>query len=260
MNPILLNIFGWLGAKLAIGLCWTYREEIFGKELFYKLYSKNKSLLVPCWHRGIINCGYHFKGLKAGTLGSMSKDAEIPAAIVESLGFKVFKGSSTRGGQEALNAIIDYINSGNSGGLTADGPVGPQYVSKPGMIKIAARTGAPILCFAWDAEPSWEFNTWDKLVLPKPLARVCTLFDRDPMHIPPGLSLDDYEILRQELDRRMNILSYQARFYVKNHLKGIDPRDIDVPENFMDYLPKGKPRVRKNRTGEGPALSSNEGG
>jgi lysophospholipid acyltransferase (LPLAT)-like uncharacterized protein len=260
MNPVLLNSIGWIGAKLILGFCSTYRENVFGKELFDEMSKMSRKILVSCWHRGIIFYGYFFRGLNAGTIGSLSKDAEIPAAIVEYLGVKVFKGSSTRGGHAALDAIIDYVNSGNYGGFNPDGPVGPQYISKPGMIQIAARTGAPIIPFAWDAEPSWEFNTWDKMILPKPFSRLCVIFDREAMHVPPGLGIEEYEKFRQAFDRRMNILSYQARYYVKNHLKGIDPRDIDVPEDFMNYLPKGKPRVRKNRTGKGPALSPYEGG
>jgi lysophospholipid acyltransferase (LPLAT)-like uncharacterized protein len=249
MNPILLNSIGWIGEKLILGICGTYKTEVFGKELFDEMSKTSRKLLVPCWHRGLIFYGYFFRGLKAATIGSLSKDAELPAEIVERLGVKVFKGSSTRGGHEALDAITDYVNSGNYAGVNPDGPVGPQYVSKPGMIQIAARTGAPIIPFSWDAEPSWEFNTWDKMMLPKPFSRLCILFDRDAMNIPSGLDSEEYEKFRQAFDRRMNILSYQARYYVKNHLKGIDPRDIDVPENFMDYLPKGKPRVRKNRPG-----------
>ncbi len=248
MNSILLNSIGWLGAKLIQGFCGTYQENVFGKELFDDMSRTSRKIMVSCWHRGIIFYGYFFRGLKAGTIGSLSKDAEIAAAIFERLGIVVFKGSSTRGGHAALNAITDYINSGNYGGFNPDGPVGPQYVSKPGMVQIAARTGAPIIPFAWDAEPSWEFNTWDKMMLPKPFSRLCILFDRKAMYVPAGLGIDEYEKYRQEFDRRMNILSYQARFYVKNRLKGIDPRDIDVPEDFMDYLPKGRIRTRKSQT------------
>ncbi len=34
MNPVLLNSIGWVGANLILGLCGTYRENVFGKELF----------------------------------------------------------------------------------------------------------------------------------------------------------------------------------------------------------------------------------
>jgi len=246
MNPTLLNLSGWLGAKIISGLCSTYNEEVFGKELFFELSKNSRKLLVPCWHRGLIYYGYHFRGIKAATIGSKSKDAEIPAAIVEKLGVKVFKGSSTRGGREALDALTEYVNANNYAGVNPDGPVGPQLISKPGMIQLAARTGAPILAFGWDADKSWEFNTWDKMVLPKPFARVCVLFDRTPMYVPAGLTIDEYETYRLEFDKRMNILNYQARFYVKNGLKGIDPRDIDIPENYMDYLPKGRKRKKRH--------------
>ncbi len=92
----------------------------------------NRKILVSCWHRGIIFYGYFFRGLMAGTIGSLSRDAEIAAAIFKRLGIKVFKGSSTRGGRAALDAIIEYINSDNYGGFNPDGPGGASIHLKTG--------------------------------------------------------------------------------------------------------------------------------
>jgi hypothetical protein len=64
------------------------------------------------------------------------------------------------------------------------------------------------------------------------------------MYVPAGLTEAEYEDLRIEFDRRMNHLAYQARYYVKHRLKGFDPRDIEVPVNYLDYLPRRKPKKK----------------
>jgi hypothetical protein len=58
------------------------------------------------------------------------------------------------------------------------------------------------------------------------------------MYIDKDLSPKEYDRLLKEFDSRLNTLTYQVRYYVKNHLRGFDPRDIVVPDNYMDYLPR----------------------
>jgi lysophospholipid acyltransferase (LPLAT)-like uncharacterized protein len=248
-NPLFLKPFSLIGAKLITGICSTCRIEVFGKELEQELLKTRKDLLFPCWHRGIFYYAYHFRGCDGSTLISQSRDGEIIARIINHMGMIAMRGSTTRGGSVALEGLVDYIKAGHYGGFTPDGPIGPPYVSKIGTIMMAARTGSPLVPFAWDAYPSFEFDSWDKFSMPLPFSRIAALYDRDIIHVPEGLSEDAYEEIRRDFDLRMNVLNYQARFYVRNKLKGIDPRDIEVPPDFMDYLPKGKPRPRKNRPG-----------
>jgi lysophospholipid acyltransferase (LPLAT)-like uncharacterized protein len=248
-NPLFIKPFSWLGAKFITGLCSTCRIEIFGQEIEHDLLKTRKDLLFPCWHRGIFYYAYHFKGCGGSTLISQSRDGEIIARVINHMGMIAMRGSTTRGGHEALEGLVDFIKEGHYGGFTPDGPVGPPYISKIGTIMMAARTGSPLVPFAWDAYPSYEFDSWDRFSIPLPFSRITALYDKEVIYVPEGLSEDEYEDIRQNFDLKMNMLNYQARYYVRNRIKGIDPRDIEVPPDFMDYLPKGKPRPGKNRTG-----------
>jgi len=218
------------------------RIEIFGRELEEKLLAERPDVLYAGWHRGFLYYAHHYRDRGGAGIISQSRDGELISLVCKNLGIKGFRGSSSKGGSEALHDLIDYIKSGHIGGFTPDGPVGPPYVSKPGIIQLAARTGGPLLAFCWDAHPSYEFNSWDRTILPLPFSRIVVLYDREPFYVQDGLSNEEYENLRLEFDRRMNHLAYQARFYVKNKLRGIDPRDLEVPTNYLDYLPRRKPR------------------
>ncbi len=226
-----------LGAAFISALCSTCRVEVFGGEIETSLLRERKDILFPCWHRGIFYYAYHFKNCGGATLISESKDGEIIARIIDRLGMKSFRGSTTKNGTKAMNDLVEFIKQGHYGGFTPDGPIGPPYVSKPGIIQVAARTGSPLVPFAWDARPSFEFNSWDRFVLPLPFSRIAVVYDFEPMYVPQGLSTLEYEELRKEFDRRMNILNFQARVYVKNRIENMDPRNISPPDNYMEYLP-----------------------
>lgn len=234
--------FAMVGASFIRSYFKIMRIETFGREVDIALLAQRPDVLYAGWHRGFLYYAYHYRDRHGAGIISQSKDGELIALICARLGIKSFRGSSTRGGHDALQDLVAYIQAGHIGGFTPDAPVGPPYVSKPGIIQLAARTGGPLLAFCWDAHPSHEFNSWDRTILPLPFARIAVLYDREPLYVPAGLSNTAYEDLRLEFDRRMNHLAYQARYYVKNRLKGIDPRDISVPDNYLDYLPRRRPK------------------
>lgn len=236
--------YAWLGAAFIRSYFKIMRIEIFGREVEAELLASRRDVLYAGWHRGFLYYAYHYRDRHGAGIISQSRDGELIALVCKRLGIHGFRGSSSRGGPAALHDLVDYIRAGHIGGFTPDGPIGPPYASKPGIIQLAARTGAPLLAFGWDALPSYEFNSWDRTILPLPFARIVVLYDREPLSVPSGLTAEEYESIRVEFDRRMNHLVYQARFYVKNKLRGIDPRDIDVPAHYLDYLPRWKPKKR----------------
>jgi lysophospholipid acyltransferase (LPLAT)-like uncharacterized protein len=238
-------LFAWTGAAFIRSYFKIMRIEVFGREVETALLAQRKDVLYAGWHRGFLYYAYHYRDRGGAGIISKSSDGELIALICRRLGITGVRGSTTRGGGEALQDLVAYIKAGHIGGFTPDGPVGPPYVSKPGIIQLAARTGGPLLAFCWDAYPSYEFNSWDRTIMPLPFSRIAVLYDREPMYVPAGLTDKEYEELRVEFDRRMNHIAYQARYYVQNKLKGIDPRDIEIPANYLDYLPRRRTRKKK---------------
>ena len=237
-----VQLVSWLGASFIRGYFKLCRIEVHGRELEQEILARRPGVLYAGWHRGFLYYAYHYRDRKGAGIISQSRDGELIASVVRRLGIKGFRGSSTRGGGAALRELVDYIRQGHIGGFTPDGPVGPPYVAKPGIIQLAARTGAPLMPFAWDAHPAYEFNSWDRTILPLPLSRIVVLYDRELLYVPQGLGEEEYEAYRQTFDRRLNALAYQARYYVKNGLSGSDPRDIPLPDDYLDYLPRRRPR------------------
>jgi lysophospholipid acyltransferase (LPLAT)-like uncharacterized protein len=80
--------------------------------------------------------------------------------------------------------------------MTPDGPRGPRYKVKGGIALAARMSGALIVPMTWNASRSWEFNTWDKMLLPKPFSTINVIFGK-PIKLGI-LSLEEESLILQE--------------------------------------------------------------
>jgi hypothetical protein len=146
----------------------------------------------------------HYLGSRNVTaMISQSRDGEYAARTARLLGFKSVRGSTTRGGTEALRAIISRIRQGENGGMLADGPLGPARVAKIGSIIMARSARVPLLPLTWGGDRCWVFNSWDQYLVPKPFARV-VVYIAEPIWVPLGAKGDELEGYRRLLEARLN--------------------------------------------------------
>ena len=224
-------IFGW-GARVVATL-WlsTCRITEFGREIETRYLKSNpgKGLLYASWHRGLFFVVYWYRNQKVVSIASASEDGELAAQAAKRFGWVTARGSSSRGGRQAFRAMEDYIKQGYKGGLVADAPRGPRFVSKLGIIYLAKRSGIPIIPVIWSADRYWKLNSWDRMIIPKPFARIVALFDDAYIQVPFDASREACEEYRRQLDDRLNRIMYQAdNFYTSPGAD--DPRRIEVPD------------------------------
>lgn len=76
--------------------------------------------------------------------------------------------------------------------ITPDGPTGPRYKIKPGVIMAAKAADAQIFPFSWSASKYWRLRSWDKLIIPKPFSKIKIGYG-EPFSIPKGkeISLEE---------------------------------------------------------------------
>ena len=123
----------------------------------------------------------------------------------------------------------NLVQHGHKGGLVADAPRGPRFVSKLGIVYLAKRTGLPVIPVIWSANRYWKLNSWDRTIIPKPFARIVALFADDCIRVPADASREECESYRRQLDTALNHIMYQADHFFKD--AGVtDPRQIEVPD------------------------------
>jgi len=236
------KILGTVADSILTALYSTCRLTVWGQADYERAMAEHGHLLFATWHHELIINPWFYRnhGIDLAVMVSTSKDGNVIAEVLKRNGYLLARGSSNRGGGEAFNTMMEMVADGCSGGITVDGPKGPPYEAKPGIIQIAARTGTPIMPFVLDASPSHEFNSWDRVLLPLPGSRITGTYAAEPLFVPSGLSQEEYDGYRQELTDRLNRLNAQNRLATRMRIDG-DPRELELPPDYLKWLPR-KPK------------------
>ncbi len=130
-----------------------------------------KPVIYAFWHRAVFPSAWLWRRQRIAVMTSRSFDGEYIARIIQRLGFVPVRGSSSRGGREALGGMKDELEKGETVAFTIDGPRGPKYVAKPGPVLLARSSGLPMAAFYVALSDAWVLKTWDEFMIPKPFSK-----------------------------------------------------------------------------------------
>ncbi|HEV7731748.1 MAG TPA: lysophospholipid acyltransferase family protein [Candidatus Binatia bacterium] len=160
-------------------------------------------VLFAGFHEGMLYLPYHFRDRDGVVMVSASRDGDLIADTMALFGLRAARGSSTRGGRAALDAMADEINATRcSGGIIVDGPRGPALIAKMGAITLGAATGLPVVPGAWWARRALRLKSWDGTIIPLPFTRMVFAFE-PALEVPPDASPAVREAMRDELTARL---------------------------------------------------------
>ncbi len=183
----------------------TFRMRIVNEAKWQGLLKSGETILLCAWHQQFFSVIRYFKTyskFNPGLMISQSRDGELIAGVAEKTGWRTARGSSSRGGTQALRAMIKHLNTHRLGAHLIDGPTGPMGVVKAGAIKMAQETGAVVVPFYTYSENAWFFNSWDRFMLPKPFSTVNLIFGEE-IHFEKDNSQEEFEAQRQRLEKTM---------------------------------------------------------
>lgn len=175
----------------------TIRFEVEGWEKLDEIERGGQMPILAFWHNRIFPATYYFRHRGIIVMSSQSFDSEYVARFIQRFGFGIVKGSSTRGGVGGLIEMIRLVKKGFPAGFSVDGPKGPVYQAKNGIVMLARKTGNPILPFSIETERYWTIRSWDKLQIPKPFTRA-KIFIGEPIEF--GENVDEVETRNKHLD------------------------------------------------------------
>jgi lysophospholipid acyltransferase (LPLAT)-like uncharacterized protein len=143
-------------------------------------------------------------------MASRSKDGELMKWVLTLLGFKVVRGSSSKGGAGGLKGLLDAVmKKGCHTSLAVDGPRGPIYEVKPGILAIAQKTGKPIVPTVGAAQRRFLFKkAWNQCYLPLPFSK-CVVIYGDPISVSENANEEELEKLRSVL--KTNLIELKAK-------------------------------------------------
>lgn len=191
------------GGRAVSSVLATARYERIGIDHYETLRSAGRNVIFILWHGRLLPLSWYHRHQRIVTLISASNDGEYIARIVQRWGYDVVRGSSSRGGGEALRQLVRNARAGRSLAITPDGPRGPRERMKPGPLAVAQLTGVPLLPVAAGADGAWWFEGWDRFLVPRPFARIRIAYG-EPLHVPRDAGEAELRALGEEAERRIN--------------------------------------------------------
>jgi len=195
-----------------LGASW--RLEMEGQEELEaaRASSPSRNVMYAFWHSSLMILAYTHRGRGVHALVSRHRDGELIAGILRRLGHERVRGSSRRGGTEALFQLATVLESGHDVSIAVDGPVGPRHTVQAGALALARRTGRPIVPLIVTMDRGLRLRTWDQLQLPAWGARVRV--HHAPAHfVPASAGTGDLARHREQLegDMRRCTVAAEAR-------------------------------------------------
>lgn len=214
-RSLLFRAIRWIVPKsvfvLSYGLFRSCRMTFVGKEHEDQFLRAGEPILFAGFHYGMMYLPYHFRDRDAVVMVSASRDGDLIANTMALFGLRAARGSNTRGGKAALQAMSDEVGRSRcSAGIIADGPKGPEGEAKMGAVELARRTGLPIVPGNWWARHRLTFGSWDRTIVPLPFTRMTFAFE-PPIHVAPDATREEMEGIRRELTRRLRRARDRAR-------------------------------------------------
>lgn len=155
----------------------TLRYEEIGRETVDRLSAEGQVMIICLWHGEIFTMWNVKRQLRLTAVISQSKDGEMLTRVITRMGFKVVRGSSSRGGAEALRGIVRVMRrDGENPCVTMDGPRGPAKEVKDGVLFMAHFGRGLLVPTRVQARRALRLRSWDSHLIPLPFSRVRVIF------------------------------------------------------------------------------------
>jgi len=220
--PFIYNCYMWLVYN-------TSKKTYIGVPRLWEMTACGENVLFALWHQDAFIGPFCLRGHSILTMISHSDLGDIISRVLLKSDFIPIRGGSKKGGKAALELIIQYMktHSGVPCGIAVDGSRGPARKAKIGALLIARATGAPIYPMRIWAKRCLFAPTWDKTSIPLPWNHL--LFTLGEAIVVPSSSNEVLlEILRSELERRLNELAKESREFFRNRIENLNLESAEL--------------------------------
>jgi len=202
------RLLAWLLASVMRLVSATIRYRLNGARGPAKL--PEEPVIFALWHNRLCLSMEIYKNFvrpdhsteHLAALISASKDGAFLAAVLKNFGVEAVRGSSSRRGAQALLELSSWAERGFDLAVTPDGPRGPRYVVKEGVMMLAQVTGLPVIPCSYHLNWKIQVRSWDRFQIPLPFAR-CMMFMGEPITVPRDATAEDRVQLRQRLQEEL---------------------------------------------------------
>ena len=203
----------WIASKYIKFVSLTLKWKYLNKKHADTLWKNNENFILCFWHGRLLMMPLSWKKeKKINMLISEHPDGQLISKTVKYFGINTIHGSTSKGGTKAIRNIIESLKSGQSVGITPDGPRGPKMKINSSIIKIASLTGFKILPLSCSVKNKFFLKSWDKFLVALPFGKGCFAWG-EPLKIKKKITKEEDLKLSNKLEKILLKLTKEADHY-----------------------------------------------
>jgi len=223
-NPWLIGLIALLGSILIRLWMSTIRFRLAfaagdtsgtAKKTVHPADARKERFIYAFWHENML-VPTVFK-TRVRILISQHADGELIARVCRHLGVGVVRGSTTRGGGQALLELLQVSKHAHLL-VTPDGPRGPRRQMALGIVFLASCTGLPIVPVGVGLEKAWRLPTWDRSAIPCPWSTI-VLVTAPPIHVPAHLDRNGLQRYRGLVEEEFSRATQAAEQWAQSGVR-----------------------------------------
>jgi lysophospholipid acyltransferase (LPLAT)-like uncharacterized protein len=207
-HPLAIRLVAFLAALLIRLWMSTMRLRVVSADgQSHPVDPASLRYIYAFWHEALL--APLIKRPKARVLISQHADGELIAQVCQFVGIGVVRGSTARGGSQALMEMIRGGAGDRHLAITPDGPRGPRREFKPGIVMVASQTGMAIVPIGIGFTRAWRAASWDHFAVPVPFTTIAAVIG-EPIAVPADLDRGGMQHYKQLVQQTLQWLTAQA--------------------------------------------------
>ena len=206
----LRRVLCWLGSLYIRLVHATGRWQVIGGDAARAHWAAGRPFILCFWHGRILMMPHCWpRDRDIHMLISQHRDGQIIARTVGHFGIKTVAGSSSRGGAQALRAMVKALKAGDCVGITPDGPRGPRMRASDGAVALARLSGVPIIPATFGAARGRVLQSWDRFLVAWPFGRGVIVWG-DPIDVARDADAAALGAARLRVENALNAITVEA--------------------------------------------------
>lgn len=198
----------------------TLEIVVEGDDHIRMLNARRQNYIVAVWHTFVDAAvfGLHGHGLLIYSDHPRTRKysrsltnffRQIGLGTLQSLGYHVLDASVGKQSQGIIN-FIKKIRAGQPALIAPDGPHGPNYEAKPGVIYMARKSSSVVVPIGIGCSRRVVGPNWDDFVMPLPFSRVAIVVGA-PIHPESDTGVDALARQAAQMEASLDQLCFRAR-------------------------------------------------
>ncbi len=204
------NFLCFIAANYIRLVYYSSSWELIGFEDPSRYIDNKKPFIIAFWHGRLLMLPFVWDKKKLlHLLISRHNDGELISKTVKYFGLRSVRGSTKKGGAEALRNMVRFLRSGDWVGISPDGPHGPRMEASEGIAHVSRLANVPIFPIVYSSNKFKTLNTWDRFLIPFPFCKGVFIWG-DEISPPKSSSENDIEFTRKRVELELNKISTLA--------------------------------------------------